>query len=421
MAKLTAHGSRGQKGENKMLKRYLIITLVSALFLLPIMHVNAEENPYAYSEADFGIALKADGTLWVWGTNLYGRLGINSYDMKEFVETPVKIMDNIASFSCSSDTVAAVTTDGSLYMWGDNTYGQLAIGEQFLLSAKPAKIMDDVRSVYIIHRCTFAIKKDSSLWAWGYNYGGELGIGTSRYNEHLPQKVLDNVKSVFHGYGCNFAVKEDGSLWGWGYNYSGELGNKTESEISLKPVKVMDNVAAGTAGNGFVLILKDDNSLWGVGRNHWSTLGNNAQINYDYGGEALQTEYIKILDDVIDFAAGDDFAMAIKKDGSLWLWGETRFLFERTGEPQYGVPTKIKDNMDSIVAERTAGFAIDRNGSLILVVHDFKPATKLADNVASFTMSNYAVLFIKKDGSLWQTKIHLDFETNKILDGMAVQ
>jgi len=113
----------------------------------------------------------------------------------------------------------AIKADGTLWTWGSNSEGQLGIGAANDTRA-PVKIMDNVRSITSYERSIFAIKTDGSLWAWGENRFGRLGIGATN-NGYSPVKVLDNVVS-FHCEGSNtFAITSDNSLWIWGSNGSG--------------------------------------------------------------------------------------------------------------------------------------------------------------------------------------------------------
>lgn len=156
-------------------------------------------------------------------------------------------MDNVAAVSCGNNYTAAIKTDSSLWMWGNNNYGQLGKGVPGN-SVIPVKVLDNVAAV----SCgrwghTAAIKTDGSLWMWGYNNNGELGNGgegnQKTYTmeglvplQDVPIKVLDNVIAVSLGRLHTAAVKTNGSLWMWGDNDYGQLGDgsRTTSKIPVK-------------------------------------------------------------------------------------------------------------------------------------------------------------------------------------------
>ena len=85
-------------------------------------------------------------------------------------------MDSVAAVSCGYNHTAVVKSDGSLWMWGDNHYGQLGNGSTER-SNIPVKVMDNIAAVSCGNDHTVAIKTDGSLWAWGSNKFGQLGNG----------------------------------------------------------------------------------------------------------------------------------------------------------------------------------------------------------------------------------------------------
>ena len=178
-------------------------------------------------------ALKKDGTMWTWGSNYNGRLGIPGLDTDTAYPTPMKVMDDVVSINCGDDYTAAIKTDGSLWMWGSNYAGSLGIGEggNSLTQAgdpfqsTPVKVMDDVVAVSCGAQHTAAIKTDGSLWMWGSNQDGLIGIASEETSIKKPVKVLDDVVAVSCGYNHTIAVRSDGTLWGWGESTAGQLAN----------------------------------------------------------------------------------------------------------------------------------------------------------------------------------------------------
>ena len=201
-------------------------------------------------------AIKAGKSLWMWGSNYHGQLGTkgsgdvnigggNNFDhaSKHYVHiTPVKVMDDVASVRAGSFYTAAIKTDGSLWMWGDNQYGHIGNNGGsdktdrygYVYQTEPVKIMDSVSYVTFNEdaHTVAAIQTDGSLWMWGKNIHSELGnsgqgdkfyeieeLDSVEYYQTTPIKVLENVTSVSLGANHTAAIQTDGSLWMWGSNY----------------------------------------------------------------------------------------------------------------------------------------------------------------------------------------------------------
>ena len=150
-------------------------------------------------------------------------------------------MDDVSTINIDGGPSFAVKKDGSLWAWGSNSYGQLGVGDTNNRPS-PAKVMDDVSTISNnYYGSFFAVKKDGSLWAWGYNVFGQLGVGDTN-DRHSPAKVMDDVSTIsnysYNSDGSFFAVKKDGSLWAWGNNSFGQLG-VGDTNRRPSPAKVM--------------------------------------------------------------------------------------------------------------------------------------------------------------------------------------
>jgi alpha-tubulin suppressor-like RCC1 family protein len=189
----------------------------------------------------YSTAVKTDGTLWSWGKNEEGGLGLNDVIYRSSA-TQVGALTTWASVSGGFDHTLAIKTDGTLWTWGQNAYG--ALGDKTTITkSSPVQVgsLTTWSSISCADNSSFGITSDGKLWAWGYDgsYGG-LGIGGSNYHRSSPVQVgaLTTWRMVSVGFqGRTTAVKTDGTMWSWGNNNYGELGlGNTTSRNS--PVQV---------------------------------------------------------------------------------------------------------------------------------------------------------------------------------------
>jgi alpha-tubulin suppressor-like RCC1 family protein len=172
-------------------------------------------------------AIKTDGTLWAWGDNVYGELGLGNTTS---VSSPVQVgtLTNWKQVGLGINHVVAIKTDGTLWAWGRNDFGQLGLGNYNSYSS-PVQVGSLTSWKQVSSKNWFyssaAIKTDGTLWTWGNNTYGQLGFPTIIL-AITPVQVgtLTNWKQVSCGFLTTTAIKTDGTLWTWGYNNVGQLG-----------------------------------------------------------------------------------------------------------------------------------------------------------------------------------------------------
>ena len=302
-------------------------------------------------------AITEDGSLWMWGWNIYGQLGDGTTEEKH---TPVKVMENVKMISLGEYHSGAIKEDGSLWMWGYNVCGQLGDGtteeKEKLI---PVKVMENVKSVGLGDFYSGAIKEDGSLWMWGDNGYGQLGDGTNE-SKDIPVKIMENVKNVSFSDDHSGAIKEDGSLWMWGDNGYGQLGDGTNGTYAARkhsPVKVMENVKEISLGNAHSGAIKEDGSLWMWGANNKGQLGD--------GTNEDKNTPVKIMENVKNVNLGVLCSGAITEDGNLWMWGanDKGQLGDGTNEDK-NTPVKFMENIKSVNWGAHDSGVIKEDGSL---------------------------------------------------------
>jgi alpha-tubulin suppressor-like RCC1 family protein len=267
-------------------------------------------------------AIKTDGTLWTWGQNELGQLGQGTRGgFAYYVSSPVQVgaLTNWARMSASNNSFAAIKTDGTLWTWGDNDDGQLGLGDSagFNRSA-PAQVGSLTNWSKISSGSTFctAIKTDGSLWTWGSNNFGQLGRNNTIKLSSPVQLGSLTWSEVSGGDRACAAIQTNGTLWAWGRNiYNGQLGQNDQINRS-SPVQIgsLTTWSKVHMGNSFCTAIKTDGSLWAWGQNNYGQLGNNSVI---YRSSPVQVGSLTTWSQT---SAGQSCA-AIKTDGTLWTWG----------------------------------------------------------------------------------------------------
>ena len=136
----------------------------------------------------------------------------------------------------------ARTINGEVYAWGDNSYGQLGIGNTENQSS-PVKIesLSNVDEIYYDGSCCSAYAKTitGEVYAWGNNSYGQLGIGNTTYKQSTPQKIegLTNVEEIYAEDRSVYAKTTTGEVYAWGNNSRGQLGIGNTEDQS-RPVKI---------------------------------------------------------------------------------------------------------------------------------------------------------------------------------------
>jgi alpha-tubulin suppressor-like RCC1 family protein len=157
------------------------------------------------------------GSLWVWGINNGGQLGDSTITSKSSPTQTVAGGTNWRSISVGLSHSAAIKTDGSLWLTGDNAYGALGNGTTTGTSSpiQTVSATTNGKQVECGQRFTGAIKTDGTLWMWGQGGNGQLGDNTA-VNKSSPVQTIaagTNWKQVAVAQAWTAAIKTDGTLW----------------------------------------------------------------------------------------------------------------------------------------------------------------------------------------------------------------
>jgi hypothetical protein len=288
------------------------------------------------------MVLKDDGTLWAWGRNTYGNLGQNQAEAQlNSGSSPVQIPGTTwAAAGCGAQFNMATKTDGTLYAWGYNQSGMLGLNNRTYYSSPvqiPGTTWGTTREkIAGSDTVAGAIKTDGTLWHWG-NITWAAGNNTQGVSYSSPAQIPGTTwdKLSYSGGGYLSAIKTDSTLWVWGYNGPGRLGQNSRVSYS-SPVQIPGTWKQSSTSNGETGMINTDGELWMLGQNRYGLLGQNE------GGNPA-TEYsspVQVPGTTWDTIIMRSYhVLATKTDGTMWAWGSNNR--GALGQNQTGHPTSF--------------------------------------------------------------------------------
>ena len=304
------------------------------------------------------LRITTPGSLWAMGDNTYGQLG-DGTTMQQLVPELI-LPGGVRAVAAGGSFSLILKTDGSLLAMGDNRYGQLGDRTTMQQLAPELILPGGVQAVAAGGSFSLILKTDGSLWAMGDNTYGQLGDGTM-VQQLAPELILpDGVQAVAAGGGFSLILKTDGSLWATGDNEYGQLGDGTTMQQLAPELILPGGVKAIAAGDYHSLILKTDGSLWAMGDNEYGQLGDGTLIRH-------RNTPVQILSGGVQaVAAGDGFSLFVKTDGGGWAMGtNTAGQLGDGTTTQRNAPVPIQSSsVQAVAAGYSHSLILKTNGSL---------------------------------------------------------
>ncbi len=317
MLSMTGSDSSGTLGNN---------TATGGKFSSPVIIASGSVDWKLISAGLSSIAgIKTDGTLWTWGGNSLGQLGTNTTTARSSPGQTVSATTNWKMVSMKGSTTCGIKTDGTLWLWGYNNYGQL--GDNTITSkSSPVQTVSATTNWKFVTNSPYdvvtAIKTDGTLWTWGDGTYGQMG-NNSTLSRSSPIQVAGTTWSYVTLFTHTLATKTDGTLWAWGRNNAGQLGLNDITNRS-SPVQVGTDTTWKkiSAGISISAGIKTDGTLWMWGTNSYGQLGTNNVTRYSSPVQTVSggTNWYSI--NIEGYSSTlVTISAAIKTDGSLWVWG----------------------------------------------------------------------------------------------------
>lgn len=401
----------------------------------------------------YGFFLAEDGSLWAAGTATNGVQGTND-GVDHKVLTRIGTDNDWADMACSrfwGYSAFAIKTNGTLWSWGENSAGQLGIGNTQAQTLSVQVGTDtDWKQVAAGVSSVLALKTDGSLWGWGLNMNGELFGYEGRQSSPVRLGSETDWEKVLVIEFRAYAVKKDGTLWAWGDNSRNLLGFNTpteeESTSEGNPVEVVTEPQITkptqvTAVEGEVLAVSGcENTLsvatgtdgiiekvWMFGSNADGALGDGKGLGN--GNKDIPFATVPVnpsLKSSLKFtsmSSGQNYTMMLTNDGDIWGWGCNRGgqLGDETPNDQLQVAYKLKpivincpqDEVSSVGSLKdgkvdaavsfdgqvlalqsdgllTSGRIYDMNGAAVMIL----AASETSWNVATLSQGVYVAEFM---------------------------
>lgn len=374
-----------------------------------------------------------EGTVWEWGDNSSLQLGTGTNSPSfRYTADMTPTLTAVTNIAAGYHHIGALKTDQSVMVWGLNNKGQIGDNHTTTNANAPTHSYSPyaMTAVATGYQHSVALKSDGTVWTWGYNLMGALGYKSINCENpgdftqplawscsYTPTQVMGitgSVAAIGAGFTHTLAVTSDGQVWAWGRNDTGQLGSinptcpgtimaavpedvgftagwgtpSTAYSCSTDAVQVSaipGTVIAVAAGTRHSVALMSDGTVWTWGGNHWGQLGYtptipNCTITSAFK-MACSTTPTKVLglDHIIAISAGSDHTVALKGDGTVWVWG-----MRVTG------PTNIPRDSNSVLPVLT-GVTFDQTPTQVAGL----------TGITAIAAGTYHSLALKNNGTVW--------------------
>ncbi len=376
-----------------------ILNFTQVIGLNKIVAVTAGEGTTAY-------ALKDDGTVFAWGNNGYGELGMGD-TINRNVPIQIPGLSNIRKISAGAGIAFAIDSAGKVWAWGANQNCQL--GDSTTLPKRLTPVMlpvlEQIESIDGGIGKTVAMGKNGLLWECNAN-GGLFAQVFTPVNFFAPGSILQYAVSASY---C-LVVKSDSTVWGWGVVQNGQLCNGYWMNGFYSPVQLpLSNIVSVRGGLWSAWALDAAGKVWAWGKNNYGATGDGTYANPPLPVPVM----VSNLNNVASFADFTSVSCTVfKHDKTIWTWGynysgQLGLGYVAPSSPcscspvsQVTPPCAIPGCLASDFQYPASGYCIDA-GSTVLTVLDSgsvagtfsaSPAgLALADATGAIDISNSAV------------------------------
>ena len=357
---------------NKIGRVNIVVTLENMQKNVWVNVVNSEESevPAKVVNGDrFTVSLRADGTVWTWGVNNYGQLGLGDTVIRNKPEQ-IELGEQIVDISTGKNHTLLLGVSGNVYSFGYNAQGQLGTKNNTTFKVPTNIGLSNITKVVAIENSSYAITSEGKVYAWGSVYGKSpvllgmdenvnvIDIGYTYYlaDDGIVRKIKDHeeiklslneyelgqepeiveddkIVQISEGTDHILLLGESGRVYSYGNNIYGQLGdkigNQSDSErtgnittvVRLENGEILENVVEVSAGDKYSVVVTKDGQVYTFGINGNQQLGYSNELETD---GIQESGYAILKDDITNVervSAGYTHTSVYREDGNVYTWG----------------------------------------------------------------------------------------------------
>lgn len=389
-----------------------------------------------------GVAVTTEGKTYTWGANNYGVLGDGTLANRI---TPVATVGGALTGKIVTEVGAglfhnvALTSEGKIYGWGGNYYGQLGdglggtSGYPGYTTAPVATEMTGVlagktvTSISVGWEHTMALTSDGKIFAWGINNHGAVGDGSAVAVRNVPVAVDmtgalagKTVVAISAGGAHSLALTSEGKVYGWGFNSAGAVGDGTTADrfspvaIDMTGALAGKTVVAIDAGTDCNVVLASDGKFysWGIGSE--GSIGDGSFATR-LTPVAVNMSGVLAGKTIVSYSTGGYHTIVLANDGKLYSWGRGGAgQLGNGGSTNSNLPVSV--NMAGLLAGKSiTSISADFNQTAVLTVPSLASAPSVATSAATSPGTGGATLNGTVSSNGAATDVTFQYSTNATL------
>jgi alpha-tubulin suppressor-like RCC1 family protein len=272
------------------------------------------------------LAVREDGTVWAWGDNSYGQLGDGTVGERRDTPAPVQGLTDVVAVAAGDYHSLAMKQDGSVWAWGSNSLGQLG---DMTLDNQPVPVqtqgLQGVAAIYASVDLSLAVMQDGTVWTWG----GDYSVWSSPPTPPAPVPELSEVVSLSVMSPQLLALRSDGTVWEW---YLEPWYSPAWPRADLTDAVGLTQSVSTTQ------LLRADGTVWNTGVN---LHGEQGFVTPEWW--SIELQQLPGLTDVMALSSEAASVYALRADGTLWSWGQNHWGTIGDGaSPVHLEPTRVR-------------------------------------------------------------------------------